>query len=53
VHLLDYQGNLYDKQLEVRFVRHLRSEKKFPTLDALRAQISQDCALAHAILAEV
>lgn len=52
VHLLDYQGNLYNKQLEVRFIRHLRSEKKFPHLEALRAQISQDCALAHAVLSE-
>jgi riboflavin kinase / FMN adenylyltransferase len=50
VHLLDYSGDLYGKQLEVRFIRHLRSEKKFPNLEELRAQIAQDSALARALL---
>jgi riboflavin kinase/FMN adenylyltransferase len=50
VHLLDYNGNLYGKQLEVRFIQHLRSEKKFAGLQELRAQIVQDTALARALL---
>jgi riboflavin kinase / FMN adenylyltransferase len=50
VHLLDYNGNLYGQQLEVRFIQQLRSEKKFADLTELRAQIVQDTALARTLL---
>lgn len=42
VHLLDFSGDLYGRALDVRFERHLRSEVKFDSLDALRAQIAVD-----------
>lgn len=42
VHLLDFEGDLYEKELEVTFVQKLREEKKFPSLDALREQITHD-----------
>jgi riboflavin kinase/FMN adenylyltransferase len=41
-HLLDFQGELYGQELEVTFVEKLRDEKKFPSLDDLRAQIARD-----------
>jgi riboflavin kinase/FMN adenylyltransferase len=43
VHLLDYLGEeFYGDELEVWFVRHLRTERKFSGLDALTAQIRAD-----------
>jgi riboflavin kinase / FMN adenylyltransferase len=47
VHLLDWDGNLYGRQLTVYLHRFLRSEQKFPSLAALTAQISADCAVAR------
>lgn len=41
-HLLDYEGELYGKHLEIRFLVRLRGERAFPSLDALRAQIASD-----------
>lgn len=46
VHLLDWSGDLYGKDLEVRFTRHLRREMKFSGLDELKAQIARDVAAA-------
>jgi riboflavin kinase / FMN adenylyltransferase len=47
VHLLDWSGDLYGKDLEVRFTRHLRSEMKFASLDELKAQIARDIEAAR------
>ena len=42
-HLLDYRGgDLYGRALEVRFLRRLRDEKKFGSVDELKAQIQAD-----------
>jgi riboflavin kinase/FMN adenylyltransferase len=46
-HLLDFSGNLYGQELEVTFVARLREEKKFSSLDELKAQIAQDIAEAR------
>ncbi|MBK1832820.1 bifunctional riboflavin kinase/FAD synthetase [Roseibacillus ishigakijimensis] len=51
VHLLDWQGDLYDQELEVRFLRQLRPEQKFTGLDALQKQIARDVAKARDYLA--
>ena len=50
VHLFDFAEDLYGQDLEVAFRRFLRPEKKFPSLDALRAQIALDAADARAVL---
>ncbi len=50
VHLLDFSGDLYGQELEITFHRHLRGEIRFPSLDALKAQIQHDAALAREIL---
>lgn len=42
VHLLDFGGDLYGKQLRVGFVARVRGEQKFAGIDALRAQIDKD-----------
>jgi riboflavin kinase/FMN adenylyltransferase len=44
VFLFDFAGELYGRDLEVSFLRFIRPEQKFPSLDALRAQIASDVA---------
>ncbi len=48
VHLLDWDGNLYDRQLIVYLHHFIRSEQKFPSLVALTEQIQADCDTARA-----
>jgi len=50
VHILDFDRDIYDRDMRVHFVQRLRSEKKFDSLDALTAQIRKDIALGRAIL---
>lgn len=50
VHLFDFAGDLYGRRLRVDLVARLRGEKKFASLDELRAQIQADAAAARAIL---
>ncbi len=45
-HLLDFSGDLYGKHLAIELIAFLRGEQKFPSLDALKAQIERDCDLA-------
>lgn len=47
-HLLDFSGDLYGADMEVTFVGKLRSEERFPSLDALRVQIRRDVEAATA-----
>jgi len=42
VHLLDFDEDLYGKQLRVGFVSRVRGERKFAGIDALRTQIDKD-----------
>ena len=42
VHLLDFQGDLYDQSLVIAFHRFLRHEQKFASLSALKEQIIND-----------
>jgi len=50
VHLFDFQRTLYGAHLEVEFRRHLREERRFDSLDALRRQIDLDAAEARRLL---
>lgn len=38
----EFSGNLYGKTLQVRFLHHLHDERKYESLDALKAGIKQD-----------
>ena len=40
--LLDFQGDLYGRQLRLEFFDHIRDEVRFDSLDALKAQIAAD-----------
>lgn len=42
VHLPSFKGDLYDQILKIRFVRFLREERHFESLEELRAQIKED-----------
>lgn len=42
VHVLDFSGHLYGREVEVMFEKKLREEQKFPSLDALKTQIYRD-----------
>ena len=48
-HLIGYSGDLYGRELSVRLVKFLRGEVKFPSLDALKEQLSLDMASACAL----
>ena len=50
VHLIDFDGNLYGKEVEVFFKDFIRLEKKFSSIDELKEQISEDVATARKIL---
>jgi riboflavin kinase/FMN adenylyltransferase len=52
VHLLDFNGDLYGENLEVEFVARLREERRFPSIEALAAQIHADIATARRMLTE-
>ena len=42
VHIPHWNGDLYGHQLSLEFVRRIREENKFESLDALREQIQED-----------
>lgn len=50
VHLLDFTGDLYGQKLEIQLEKFLRSEQKFASLEALKAQIKLDCTAARKFL---
>ncbi len=51
-HIIDFDEDIYGRCLALSFVARLRDEMKFPGLDALKAQIARDKALASWLLAQ-
>ena len=49
IHLFDFKQDIYGKDVEVRFLKFLRPEKKFENLDALVQQIRRDAEQARQI----
>ncbi|WP_223066816.1 bifunctional riboflavin kinase/FAD synthetase [Paenibacillus caui] len=47
VHLLDFSGDIYDRELTIQFVSYIRPERKFSSIDELIAQISRDTDTAR------
>ena len=47
IYLFDFDHDIYGKDLEVRFIRYLRPEKKFESVDALVRQIGLDVKQAR------
>lgn len=48
--IFDFSGDIYGKVLRVQPVKRLRSEAKFESLEALKAQMDDDCRQARSIL---
>lgn len=51
VHLFDYSGDLYGQHLTVEFLHKIRDERKFDSLDDLKAAIAADKQAAKHYLA--
>lgn len=52
VFVLDFDGDLYDQVIEVQFVKRLREEMKFDSVDALIAQMNRDVEETRRVLTE-
>lgn len=50
VHIFGFDGDIYDKRVQVKFLQYLRPEQQFSSLEALKAQIVQDSTQAKTIL---
>ena len=50
VHLFDFDRDLYRQRMRVAFIDYLRPEMKFDGIEALKSQISNDCARAQTLL---
>jgi riboflavin kinase/FMN adenylyltransferase len=50
VNVFDFEGDLYGVELTVALHDYIREERKFPGLDALKAQIAADAAEARRLL---
>ena len=48
--LFDFDGDLYGREIEVEFIDYIRGDRRFETIDALKAQMDKDCARARTIL---
>ena len=49
VHLFNFSGNLYNMYLSVDFLKFIRKEKKFKSVNQLRSQIKTDLKIAKKI----
>ncbi len=51
-HLLEFDGDLYGETIEVRFIRRIRPEMPFPSIERLIEQIGRDVETAKAYFKE-
>ena len=49
-YFFDFAGELYGQEIEVALCHFLRPEAKFDSLEALQAQMAEDCAQARRLL---
>ncbi len=47
VHILDFDTDIYGRKIKVNFLKRIRDEIKFDSIDALAAQIHKDVATAR------
>ena len=50
VHFFDFSADIYGQELAIALHHFIREERKFESLDALKAQIAEDAAQARALL---
>ena len=51
--ILDFDGDLYGQTVRVEFLKHIRDEVRFDSLDALKAQIMRDAETTRQCLVEL
>lgn len=51
VHILDFNGDIYNEPIRVNFIRRIRDEAKFENIEALIRQITKDIEAGRGILA--
>ncbi len=51
VYVLDFDGDLYDQVIEIQFVKRLRAERKFDSVNALIEQMNKDVEETRRVLA--
>ena len=51
--ILDFDGDLYGRTLTLEFYKFLRPEQKFPSLEALRAEIRKNAGQTRKIFGEI
>ena len=44
INIFDYEGDIYEERVSVEFIRFIRSEKRFASVDELKVQIEKDIA---------
>jgi riboflavin kinase/FMN adenylyltransferase len=52
LHILDFRGDLYGRELEARFLSRIRGERRFASAAALQRRITRDVAEARLRFAE-
>jgi riboflavin kinase / FMN adenylyltransferase len=50
VFLLDFDDDLYGREIAVDFVDYIRGDRRFESVEALKAQMQADCDQARAVL---
>ena len=48
--MLDFQGDLYGSSITLEFVRRLRDEERFASVQALKEQVGRDVEITRAVL---
>lgn len=45
--ILDFNGDLYDKKVKLRFLKRIRDEERFSTVEELKRRIAEDVEIAR------
>ncbi len=53
VHLLDFEGDLREREIRVEFLKFLREEKRFSSPEDLRKQIAQDILAVRNLITHI
>ena len=51
-HLLDFDQEIYDQQMQLKFIQRIRPEKKFSGAEELMVQIKQDIQFTREVLTD-
>lgn len=52
IHILDFDRDIYGESLKIQFVKRIRNEVKFDSVDELKNRLSEDRAITESVLKE-